>query len=80
MLSPNLTDAAAGLMRTPAIVNGVAVLTEPRAVVTVISPVVAAPGTVTIRREAVILTIAAEAPLKETAVTPEPKPIPTMVT
>jgi hypothetical protein len=46
----------------------------------VTSPVVAAGGTVATTFEGLTLTIAADAPLKETLVTPPPKPVPINVT
>jgi hypothetical protein len=61
-------------------VKGVAVETEAVGVVIVTSPVVAAAGTVATTREAVTLTIVADAPLKETFVTPPPKPVPVNTT
>src|SRR5262249_43565116 len=72
--------AVAGVIRRPAIVKGVVVVTEPLGVVIVTGPVVAAAGTVATTREGVTLTIVAEAPLKETSLTPAPKPTPINVT
>jgi hypothetical protein len=64
----------------PAIVKGVAVETEPVGVMIVTSPVVAVGGTVATTLEGVTLTIVADAPLKETVVTPPPKPVPVNTT
>src|SRR6185295_11279851 len=78
-LSPNFIGANEGVIRSPAMVKGSVVVTEPVGVVIVTNPVVAAAGTVATIFEFVTLTIVADAPLKETVVTP-PKPTPRKVT
>ena len=70
----------AGVMLMPLIVNGAAVVAIPPGVVTLIGPVVAPFGTVATTTGAFTERICAVTPLKVTALTPAPKPVPTIVT